>query len=116
MATTTIDTNQCRRVALPGAQGEMAEIVNEALCGAQNVVAMLRWLNQGERFDAERLADTHQLIYLMDGAGAIRLEDEDYEVAAGAGVYLGPGETASVRHGGSAPLKLLHLIVPSTGD
>ena len=116
MATTYIDTDQCPRVKLAGAQGAVAEIVNRDLCGAKNVVAMLRWLKEGERFDAGSLKDKHQLIYLMEGDGVITLDKKDYEVSKGAGVYLGPRETAAVRQAGSAPLKLLHLVVLKIRD
>jgi len=47
----------------------------------------------------------------MEGGGVISLENKDYEVSKGAGVYLGPGETAGFRQAGAAPLKLLHLVV-----
>ena len=116
MATTHIDTNQCKRIKVAGAQGVVAEIVNRDLCSAENVVGMLRWLKEGERFDAESLKDKHQLIYLMEGGGVISLENKDYEVSKGAGIYLGPGETAGFRQAGSAPLKLLHLVVPKVRD
>jgi mannose-6-phosphate isomerase-like protein (cupin superfamily) len=48
----------------------------------------------------------------MDGKGRIRLDNRDYDVEKGAGVYLGPAETASIRAADGAPLKLFHLIVP----
>ncbi|MBI2358779.1 MAG: hypothetical protein HYV04_07705 [Deltaproteobacteria bacterium] len=112
MATTHIDTALCQPVKLPGSQGAVAEIVNRDLCGAKNVVAMLRRLDGGERFDAGSLEDAHQLLYLIEGAGVITLENKDFEVSGGAGVYLGPRETAGVRQAGAAPLKLLHLVVP----
>lgn len=111
MATTYIDTNQCARVKLPGHQGTAAEIVNEALCGAKNVVGMLRWLNEGERLDADSLQDRHQLIYFMEGDGVITLETKSYPVSKGAGIYLGPREIASISQTGTGPLKLLHLVV-----
>jgi quercetin dioxygenase-like cupin family protein len=112
MTITCIDTDQCRRVKLAGAQGAVAEIVNRALCGAENVVGLLRWLEKGERFDAESLPETHQLIYLMEGDGTVTLENRDYEVSRGGGVYLGPGEKAAVAQAGRGPLKLFHLVVP----
>ena len=110
--TVFIDTKQCRRFALSGAGGEVAEIVNQELCGAENVVGRLRWLHKGDKFEAEPLAETHQLIYLMEGEGVIILGGKDYEVAKGAGIYLGPGETAGIRQSGAVTLKLLHLVVP----
>ncbi|HEU4619772.1 MAG TPA: AraC family ligand binding domain-containing protein [Gammaproteobacteria bacterium] len=111
MATTHIHTNDVPRKDLDG-QGQVAEILNKALCGAENVVGMLRWLDRGERFDAEELADTHQLIYLMEGQGVIGLNGKSYDVEKGAGIYLGPRETASVSHRGQGGLKLFHLVVP----
>ena len=113
MVTTFIDTAACARVRLQGIQGEVAEILNKDLCGAKNVVGMLRWLGNGERFDAQSDQHTHQLIYLMEGKGVITLERKDYEVAKGAGIYLGPAEAASITHAGAGPLKLFHLVVPS---
>ncbi len=116
MTTKFIKTGDCPRVKLPGKQGEVSEILNPALCGAKNVVAMLRWLGAGQRFDAEPRPDTHQLVYLMEGKGIITLNSKEYPVAKGAGFYLGPAETASIRHEGKTPLKLLHLVVPKIKD
>ena len=115
MATTFIDTAQCERIRLQGVQGEVAEVLNNDLCGAKNVVGMLRWLGKGECFEAPPGQHT-QLIYLMEGNGVITLERKDYEVAKGAGIYLGTSETASIRHAGAAPLKLFHLVVPKAGN
>lgn len=112
MTTTFINTAECARVRLPEAQGEVAEILNRDLCGAENVLGMLRWLGRGERLEARCSADNHQLIYLMEGEGVISLEKKDYEVRKGAGVYLGPEEAAGIRQSGAAPLKLFHLVVP----
>jgi quercetin dioxygenase-like cupin family protein len=115
MATTHIHTNDIPRSRLDG-QGEVAEILNKDLCGAENVVGKLHWLNAGERLEAETLPDAHQLFYLMEGEGTIRLEGKDYDVAKGAGIYLGPSEAASIGHRGNAALKLFHLIVPIRGE
>jgi len=108
-ALTFIDTNKLPRVKTP--QGEVTEVLNEALVGAKNVHGELRWLKSGEKFEAAPL-NKHQLIYLMDGKGTIRLANKDYEVSKGAGVYLGPSETATIQAGAGASLKLFHLIVP----
>ena len=112
MATTFIDTNKCTRQTLSEASGQVAEVLNEKLCGAKDVLGMLRWLDPGETFDANPLPNSHQLLYLMEGDGVIRLEGKEYQVEKGAGVYLGPGEGASISHAGSDPLKAFHLIVP----
>lgn len=111
MATTHIHTDELPRKRAPGA-GEVAEILNNELCGAENVVGMLRWLKDGERFAADSLDRTHQLIYLMEGEGTITLEGKSYDAAKGAGIYLGPKETASISQRGNGELKLFHLVVP----
>ncbi len=56
--------------------------------------------------------EKHQLIYLMEGSGQIRLDNKDYDVSHGAGVYLGPSETATIQAGAGSSLKLFHLVVP----
>jgi quercetin dioxygenase-like cupin family protein len=109
MSLTFIDTNKLPRKAMSGA-GEVTEVLNQALCGAKNVVGSLRWLKSGEKFKTEA-SNKHQLIYLMDGKGRIKLDNKDYDVTKGAGVYLGPSETTSIEASGDT-LKLFHLIVP----
>ena len=109
MSLTFIDTNKLPRKSTPG-QGEMTEVLNQALCGAKNVVGSLRWLDSGDKFNAEA-GSNHQLVYLMDGKGKIKLNGKDYDVNKGAGVYLGPSETATVEATGGA-LKLFILVVP----
>ena len=111
MTTTFIKTGECAKRKLAGA-GEVAEIMNEKLCGAKNGLGMLRWLRAGERLEAGAEKNSHQLIYLMEGRGVITLNAKDHEVGKGAGIYLGPNEQAIVRHSGSTPLKLFHLVVP----
>jgi quercetin dioxygenase-like cupin family protein len=106
---TFIDTNKLPRVKTP--QGEFTEILNRQLVGAKNVLGTLRWLSPGETFEADPL-EKHQLIYLMEGQGSIRLDNKDYEVSRGAGVYLGPSEAATIKAGAESPLKLFHLVVP----
>jgi hypothetical protein len=106
---TFIDTNKLPR--LQTAEGEFTEVLNRGLCGAKNVVAALRWLKSGEKFKAAA-SDKHQLLYLMEGKGSILLDDKSYEVANGAGVYLGPSESATIQPSAGASLKLLHLVVP----
>jgi len=109
MSLTFIDTNRLPKQSSTG-QGEVVDVLNAALCGAHNVHGMVRYLKSGETFATEELAK-HQLIYLMDGRGRIRLDKKDYEVEKGAGVYLGPAETATISAAGGS-LKLFHLIVP----
>jgi hypothetical protein len=110
MALTFIDTNTLPKKATIG-QGEVTEVLSEALCGARNVYGSLRWLKSTETFKPEPV-DKHQLIYLMEGQGRIRLNDRDYDVSKGAGIYLGPSETAIIETPAGASLKLFHLVVP----
>ena len=110
MANTYIDTSRIPRTKIADA-GEVAEILNDRLAGAKNVVARLHWLNPGDRLDAGE-PNIHHLVYVMEGEADITLNGADHRVATGAGVYLGPSETARLSHAGSAPLKLFHLIVP----
>jgi quercetin dioxygenase-like cupin family protein len=113
MSTSTItqfiDTNKLPTVKTP--QGEMKQILTEQIAGAQNVLVVLRWLNPGQKFAAENL-DKHQLLYLMEGKGTINLEGKDYEVGKGAGIYLGPKETASITAAAGTSVKLFHITVP----
>ena len=109
MSMTFIDTNKLPRMAALG-QGKVTEVLNEALCGAKNVLGSLRWLKLGETFKADP-AGKHQLIYLMHGKGRIKLDNQNYDVDKGAGVYLGPTESATIEASEGA-LKLFHLVVP----
>jgi quercetin dioxygenase-like cupin family protein len=109
MALTFIDTNKLPR--LKTSQGDATEILNGALAGAKNVLGTLRWLSSGEKFKAES-SDKHQLIYLMEGKGRINLENKDYDVSKGAGVYLGPSESATIQAADGGSVKLFHLVVP----
>ena len=110
MSLTFIDTNSLPKSHAANG-GDVTEVLNQALCGAQNVHGSLRWLKAAETFKPET-SDKHQLIYLMEGKGNIRLNNKDYSVEKGAGVYLGPSETATIQAGSGASLKLFHLIVP----
>jgi hypothetical protein len=115
MSTTFIHTADCARRAVAGA-GEISEILNAQLCGAKNVRGMLHWLSGSDRLAPSPTAATHQLLYLMEGDGVITLDGKDYAVGRGAGVYLGPNETATIRPSPSATLKLFHLVVPEVKD
>ena len=110
MPLTFIDTNKLPKKASAG-QGEVTEVLNEALCGAHNVHGSLRWLKSAETFKPDA-TDKHQLIYLMEGKGRIRLDNRDYDVEKGMGIYLGPTETMSIEAANGSQLKLFHLVVP----
>jgi glyoxylate utilization-related uncharacterized protein len=111
MSLTFIDTNNLPR-SQSSDSGEFTQILNKALCGAENVVCTLHWLRDGQRLDARDGSKMHQLFYLMEGEGTITLDAKDYAVKKGAGVYLGPSESATIKQTGAAPMKLFHLTVP----
>jgi glyoxylate utilization-related uncharacterized protein len=111
MANTYIDTNTLPHTKVPGS-GEFVEVLNNALCGAKNVVGSLRWLKSGDTLDASCDAKSNQLVYLMEGEATITLNGTDHQVAKGNGIYLGPTEAARIAQRGSAPLKLFQLVVP----
>jgi glyoxylate utilization-related uncharacterized protein len=113
MAITLIDTKKLPRQKTP--EGEASEILNYYLAGANNVRATLHWLEPGREFQAGPV-DEHQLVYLMEGNGSIRLENKDYSVSKGAGVYLGPAETATIQASDAESLKLFHLVVPKSHE
>ena len=104
-----IDTNTLPRERMPGG-GEMTDILNEALAGARNVVGTLRWLKDGERFEVTPL-DRHQLLYVMEGAASIMLQDASHDVTTGMGLYLAPSEGASIQATSGTTAKLFHLVV-----
>ena len=110
MTLTFIDTNKLPKKASAG-QGEVTEVLNQALCGAKNVLGSLRWLKGAESYTAAA-ANKHQLIYVMEGKGRIKLNDRDYEIGKGGGIYLGPAETATIQAAAGASLKLFQLVVP----
>lgn len=102
-----IDTNKLPSHKTP--YGEVKPILNEAIAGAKNVVVELRWIEPGQTFKPD-VQDRHQLIYFMEGPGKIKInvDGKDYEVGRGAGVYLGPKESASITALGSKA-KLFHI-------
>lgn len=104
-----IDTNTLPREK--SAQGEFTEILNDRLAGAKNVLGTLRWLKSGETL-AANAANRHQLLYVMEGNGSIRLENKTHNVSQGMGVYLGPSEGATIQAAQGATIKLFHLVVP----
>jgi glyoxylate utilization-related uncharacterized protein len=105
---TFINTNELPRNKTE--QGEVAVVLDRGLCGAKNVVAALRWLRSGEKFEVEA-CDKHQLLYLLEGKGSVRLDNKDYDVSKGGGVYLSPSESATIRPAMNSSLKLFHLVV-----
>ena len=109
MSLTFIDTNKLAKKASAG-QGEVTEVLNEVLCGAPNVRGSLRWSN---RRDVQAGCNQSAPAHLSHGRqGQNRLNNRDYNVEKGAGIYLGPAETATIQAASGASLKLFHLVVP----
>ena len=104
-----IDTNTLPRET--SAHGEFTDILNDRLAGARNVAGTLRWLKSGETFTAAA-GHQHQLLYVMEGRGSIRLEQHTHDLTHGMGAYLGPSETAVLQAAPGAAIKVLHLVVP----
>jgi hypothetical protein len=110
MSLTFIDTNKLPRSNAPDL-GDFTEVLNKDLCGAENVVGTLHWLREKQHLDSRGDGKTHRLLYVMEGAGTITLNSKEYAVKKGAGVYLGPSESASILQNGVEPLKLFRLTV-----
>ena len=111
MSTQFIKTGQVP-TRIDGNAGAAAEVLGEKICNAKNVVGNLRWLHKGNQLDATTPAATHRLVYVMEGDAVITLDDKDYKVGKGAGVYVGPEESAMLRPAADQTLKLFELIVP----
>lgn len=111
MSTTIVKTKSIPMVA--DRSGASAEILNQKLCGAVYSHGVLRSLEGDAAFDAASAKPRHQLIYVLEGRGVVRIDAAEYEVEKGGGVYLAPSEAASIRQAGSGPLKLFHLTVPA---
>jgi hypothetical protein len=109
-----IDTRGLPREAMPSG-GEMTEVLNRQLAGARNVTATLRFLRNGERFDAVPL-DQHQLLYLTDGEASVTLLDTTHVVGKGMGVYLEPSESASIAALDHSTVTVFHLVVRRSED
>jgi hypothetical protein len=70
MSLTFIDTNKLSRKSTPG-HGEMTEVRMRRSCGAKNVrSAACAGLRRAIR-SGPKLANKHQLVYLMEGKGRI---------------------------------------------
>jgi hypothetical protein len=104
---TFIDTNSLPTTTGPA--GQLREILNRELAGAESLTAALRWLESGQTLDVGDAAH-HHLVYLMEGAAAISLGADRRDVAKGAGAYFGPSESGRIE-GRADGAKLLHLVV-----
>jgi glyoxylate utilization-related uncharacterized protein len=106
-----LDSAKLPRTKLPGS-GEFTHILSPDVCGAKNFGGTLRWLQSGDVLNARPEKNSHQLLYLIEGEATITVDSKDHPARKGSGVYLGPSESATIKHTGSATVKLLHLVVP----
>ena len=109
MSLTFIDTNALPKSLAGAGQGSFTEILNDALVGAKNIVATLRWLAPGDSLAASNDATHFQLIYLMDGDATISLDGKATASKKGGGVYVGPNESASIAQAGTGTTKVFRL-------
>lgn len=110
MSTTIVDTTALPKIK--DSSGASVAILNRETCGAEYAHGVLRYVESGSQFDAVAAKPMHQLIYVLQGAGVIKIDSAEYEVKKGGGAYLAPLETAEIRQKGAEPLKLFHLTVP----
>ena len=110
MANTYIDTSRLPRTKIARG-GEASQILNNHLGGAKNVSPRCTGCSAVITSMAGE-PNVHHLLYLMAGEATVTLNGGEHGVDKGAGVYLGPSETARISHAGDASLKLFHLTVP----
>ncbi len=53
-----------------------------------------------------------EVLFVLDGAGALRLGDDDHGLEPESGAYLAPGEDYAVANTGDRPLKLISVRIP----
>jgi hypothetical protein len=109
MANTYIDTNTLPHTKVAGS-GEYVEVLNNALCGAKNVVGSLRWLQAGDKYDAKNDGTHNQLVYLMEGEATITLNAKDHQVAA-ASISVRIGDDRLGAHGRVEAVQLVPRIL-----
>ena len=96
--------------------GEYVEVLNNALCGAKNVVGTLRWVKAGERYDAANDARTNQLIYLMEGEATITLNAKVARRGEGQRDLSGAVGVGEHRAAGHRPAQTLPVGRTETGS
>jgi len=108
MSITVIDTNIRRKESVPA--GSVRQIITSD-DKAKDVRAAIHEIEPGktQEFDSENRS---HLFYVLEGEGGqFSLKGSKHTAKKGAGVYLEPGERATVS-AGAARLVLLHLHVP----
>ena len=112
MRLNVIKTNSRERVPTPA--GTMREIITAADKGARDVRAALHDIEPGRShtFDASAAGKRSHLVYVIEGSGGeFSYGGKTHAARKGTGVYLEPGEKATVS-AGSSKLLLIDLHVP----
>ena len=103
-AFTAADGSTIRELMHPGVQGNN----NQSL--AQAIVA------PGNETRLHYHATSEELYFIQAGRGTMRLDGEEFEVAAGDTVLIPPGAHHSIRNSGSAALTFLCCCSPAYSD
>src|SRR4051812_9749990 len=94
MRLNVIKTTTRQRVPTPA--GTKRDIITEADKGAKDVRAALHDIEPGRSFDFDAGQRAH-LVYVIEGSGGeFSYNGKTYPARKGTGVYLEPGEKASV--------------------
>ena len=103
------NTAEARRVE----SGTEVTLCSPGYCGSRNLTVYKRTIFAGRRLDVPAANDYH-LVYVIASPtkGIIRFNNQLHDAEEGAGVLLGPSESARFEAPGSN-LELLHMIVPN---
>lgn len=112
MSLTFVDTGKIEPV--PTREGTLVEVLSERVCGAKKVRGWIRQVDPGRTLAVDG-TDTHQLVYLLEGAAAVSLDNKSYDVEKGAGLYLAPNESAELK-ASARGAKVFHLAVPPSKE
>src|SRR2546426_990487 len=108
MSITVIDTNHRRRDSSPA--GTVRQIITSD-DGAKSVRAAIHEIEPGKSFELQSENRSH-LLYVIEGdGGQFSFKGSKYGAKIGTGLYLEPGEKATVS-AGTVKLSLLQLHVP----
>src|SRR3989449_7315195 len=102
------NTAEARRVE----SGTEVTLCSPGFCGSKNLTVYKRTIFAGRRLDV-LAANEYHLVYVIatPTKGIIRFNNQLHDAEEGAGVLLGPSESARFEASGSN-LELLHMIVP----
>jgi mannose-6-phosphate isomerase-like protein (cupin superfamily) len=95
---------------------ERTFFVNKELTQIDDMLAGIMHYVKGGSSPYHLHKNCEHFYFIMQGHGTVESEegarDVGPEVSNGAGIYLGPSESATIQPSAGASLKLLHLVVP----